>query len=118
MALGVLLNLSEPQYLFLFQRVDSLSALAGCCISIEKPWKLESSEKCLTPAPVGFPGALVVKNLPAGAGDVRDMGLILGWEGPLEEGMATHSGILAWRLPRTEEPGRLLFMGLQESDMT
>lgn len=35
-ALGVLLNLSEPQYRFLFQRVDSLSALAGCCISIEK----------------------------------------------------------------------------------
>ena len=31
----------------------------------------------------------------------------LGWEDPLEEGMATHSGILPWRIPRTEEPGGL-----------
>ena len=31
----------------------------------------------------------------------------LGWEGPLEQGLATHSNILAWRIPRTVEPGRL-----------
>ena len=37
----------------------------------------------------------------------------LGGEDPLEEGMATHSSILAWRIPRTEEPGRLQSMGLQ-----
>ena len=37
----------------------------------------------------------------------------LGWEDPLEKGMATHSGILTWRLPWTEEPGRLQSMGLQ-----
>ena len=37
----------------------------------------------------------------------------LGWEDPLEEGMATHSSILAWRIPRTEEPGRLHSMGWQ-----
>ena len=37
----------------------------------------------------------------------------LGWEDPLEEGMATHSGILAWRIPRTEEPGGLQSMGSQ-----
>ena len=41
----------------------------------------------------------------------------LGWE-DLEEGMATHSSILAWRIPRTEEPGRLQSMGSIESDMT
>ena len=35
----------------------------------------------------------------------------LGREDPLEEGMATHSGILAWRIPGTEEPGRLPSMG-------
>ena len=35
----------------------------------------------------------------------------LGWEDPLEEGMANHSGILAWRIPRTEEPGGLQSMG-------
>ena len=35
----------------------------------------------------------------------------LGWEDPLEEGMATHFSILAWRIPRTEEPGGLQSMG-------
>ena len=34
----------------------------------------------------------------------RDLGLVLGWEDPLEEGMATHSSILAWRMPWTKEP--------------
>ena len=42
----------------------------------------------------------------------------LGWEDPLEKGMATHSSILAWRIPWTEEPGRLQSMGCKESDMT
>ena len=37
----------------------------------------------------------------------------LGWEDPLEEGMATHSSILAWRIPWTEEPGGLPSMGSQ-----
>ena len=37
----------------------------------------------------------------------------LGWEDPLEEGMATHSCILAWRTPLTEEPGGLQSMGSQ-----
>ena len=39
----------------------------------------------------------------------------LGWEDPLEKGMATHSSILAWRVPWTEEPGRLQSMGSQKS---
>ena len=38
-----------------------------------------------------------------------------GWEDPLEKGMATHSTILAWRIPWTEEPGGLQTMGLQKS---
>ena len=42
----------------------------------------------------------------------------LGGEDPLEEEKATHSSILAWRIPRTEEPGGLQSIGLQESDMT
>ena len=36
---------------------------------------------------------------------------LLGWKDALEEGMATHSSILAWRIPRTEEPGRLQSIG-------
>ena len=42
----------------------------------------------------------------------------LGWENPLEEEMATHSSILVWEVPWTEEPGGLQSMGSQESDMT
>ena len=55
--------------------------------------------------------ALVVKNLPANAGDIRDVGLIQ--EDPVEEDMATHSSILAWEIPWTEESGWLQSMGLQ-----
>ena len=62
---------------------------------------------------MGFPGALVVKNPPANAGDIRDAGSIHGQKDPLEKGMATHSSFLAWRIPWTEEPGRLQSMGLQ-----
>ena len=46
----------------------------------------------------------MVKNPRANAGDARDVGLIPGWEDPLEEEMATHFSILAWRNP-TEKPG-------------
>ena len=59
----------------------------------------------------------MVKNPPANAGEetwVRS----LGWEDPLEEGMATHSSILAWRIPWTEEPGGYCPWGCQESDTT
>ena len=42
----------------------------------------------------------------------------LAWEDPLEEGMTTHSSILDWRIPWTEKPGGLQFMGRKESDMT
>ena len=57
----------------------------------------------------GVPGNSVVKNLPVNA---ADMGWIPGLGRPLEEGMATHSSILAWRIPWTEEPGGLQSMGL------
>ena len=60
--------------------------------------------------PLGFPGGSVVKESPANEETwVRS----LGWEGPLEEGLATHSSILAWRIPQTEESGGLQSMGLQ-----
>ena len=54
-----------------------------------------------------------VKNLPA----VQETQVrFLGWEDPLEKEMTTHSNILAWRIPWTEEPGRLQSMGSQELD--
>ena len=51
------------------------------------------------------------KTLLANAGDLRDEVLTLGWEDPLEEGMATHSSLLTWRIPWTEDPGGLESMG-------
>ena len=45
----------------------------------------------------------MVKNLPTNVRDIRDVG----WEDPLEKEMATHSSMLAWRIPWTEEPARL-----------
>ena len=53
-------------------------------------------------------------NPPANAGDRRDVGSIPGGrEDPLEEGMAIHSSVLAWRISWTEEPGRLQSIGSQ-----
>ena len=54
--------------------------------------------------------AQTVKNLPA----MQETWIwSLGWENPLKKGVVTHSSILAWRIPWTEEPGRLQFMGSQ-----
>ena len=58
--------------------------------------------------------ALVVKNPAANAGRLKKMQVpSLGWEDPLEEGTATHSSILVWRIPWTEEPGGLQSVGSQ-----
>ena len=59
----------------------------------------------------GIPHGSVVKNLPAGA--TRETGSILCREDPLEKEVATHSSILAWRILRTEESGRLQSLGSQ-----
>ena len=55
----------------------------------------------------------MVKNLPANAGDIDTQVQFLGLEDPLEEGIAAHSSILAWRIPWTEEPGRVQSIGSQ-----
>ena len=51
--------------------------------------------------------ALVIRNPPTNAGDVKTEVQSLDWEDPLEKGMATHSNFLPWRIPWTEEPGEL-----------
>ena len=59
--------------------------------------------------------AQLVKNLPA----VQEIRVrFLGWEDPLEKEMATHSSMLAWRIPWAEEPGGLQSMESQDSDTT
>ena len=68
-----------------------------------------------TPIFLGFPGGSVVKIcLPM----LESLAQSLGQEDPLEEEMATHASILAWRIPWTEEPGRLQSRVLQRSDTT
>ena len=56
----------------------------------------------------------MVKNLPANAGDLRDTGEIPRGDDSPEKEMATHSSVLAWRIPWTEEPGRLQSIGSQK----
>ena len=59
--------------------------------------------------------ALPVKNPP----EIQETWVrSLGWEDPLEKEISTHSSILAWRIPWTEEPGELQSMGLQMLDTT
>ena len=58
----------------------------------------------------------VEKKPPANAGGMQVQSL--GREDPLKEGVATHSSILAWRIPRTAEPGGIQSMGHKESDVT
>ena len=90
----------------------SLSAFLhqGCCPRIRLlplPW-METSFSF--PSFRSFPSGSEGKESACSAGD---SGLILGPESPLEEGMAIHSSILAWRIPWTEEPGGLQSTGLQ-----
>ena len=69
------------------------------------------------PSYLGFPSGSAVKNPPAMKESQFES---LGWEDPLEEGMATHSSTLAWRVPWTVEPGGLLSKGSHRvgQDMT
>ena len=60
-------------------------------------------------------GGSAPENPPADAGDAGNMGSPLGWDDLLEKEVATHSSILAWEIPWTEEPGGLQSMGLQRA---
>ena len=86
-----------------------------CCVpkfhflsTFEPPLAITCKKLTLLALPV-----LVVKNLPANVGDVRDVGSNPGSGRSCGEGMAIHSSILAWRIPQTEETGRLQAIGSQ-----
>ena len=91
-----------------------MSALKG--IVSGTLWKTRKCLSCVVQKRLwGFPGSSDVKSLPEMWGTwVRS----LAQEDPLEEGMATHSSSLAWRVAWTEEPGGLQFMGSQQLDTT
>ena len=61
---------------------------------------------------MGSPGGSVVRTAPANA---EDVGSVPGSERSLEEDVATHSSILSWRIPWTDKPGGLQFIGSQKS---
>ena len=68
--------------------------------------------------PIGFPGGSVVKESACQCKETEEtLVLSLGQGDPLEE-IATHSSILAWKIPQTEEPGGLQSIGHNKSDMT
>ena len=67
---------------------------------------------------MGFSNGSVVNNLPANTGVQETWVPSLGQENPLEEQMSTHSGILAWRISWTEEPGGISPWGFKESGTT
>ena len=64
---------------------------------------------------LGFPGGARIKEPACQCRRHEMMVRRLGGEDPLEEGMATHSSVLAWRIPRTEEPGGLQPIGSQRA---
>ena len=85
--------------------------------SVKKKWygRVEMTWALVAKVSFTFQVVLAVKNLPASGEDMRDSGLIPGLGSSLEEGMATHSSLLAWRIPWTEESGGLQTMGLQRA---
>ena len=83
---------------------------AGKEISRHPPWSLARTRKYLQQLITfwgGFLGGLAVKNLPANAGDAGNMGSIFGSGRSLEKEMTALSSLLDWKIPWTEESGRL-----------
>ena len=80
-----------------FRTPEDVCVCAQSCLTL-----CDAIDSSLEPSQV----ALVVKNPPVNAGDIRDEARSLGQKDPLEEDMATCSSIFAWRIPWTEEPGR------------
>ena len=112
---------SEKELKSLLMRVKEESEKASLKLKIQKTkimasgpiisWQIEGEK---VEAVTDFRASLVaqiIKNLLANAGDLRDMGSIPGSGRSLEKEMATHSSTLAWRIPWTEEPGRLQSVG-------
>ena len=91
---------------FLCRSLDFFSVQGGVF-----PWNALLSGTLLLN--VAFPVPQIVKNLPA-MQEMQELWVRSpGWKDPLEKGMATHSSVLAWRIPPTEEPGGLQSMGSQ-----
>ena len=124
MTLARLPNLAEPQFSCLGSKVilhiqacirDIVGLVPGHGNKANMAKKEKKSESCelfgFLVHVKGFPSGSAGKNLLAKAGDTGDMGSIFRLGRSLEEGMATHSKIIVWRIPWTVEPGRLQSTG-------
>ena len=94
----------QPTPVFLPGESHGRGSLVGCIYGVAQS---QTRLKQLSSSSSSSPGGSDGKESACNAGDIRDADLIPGLEDPLEEGMATHSSILAWRIPWTEEPARL-----------
>ena len=97
---------------FLLQGIFLIQGLSLCLLCLlHCRWILYHQDSlAIRKAP---PVDIMGKNPPVNAEDVTDVVQSLDLEGPLEEGMATHSIIFAWRISWTEQPGQLQSLGLQ-----
>ena len=88
--------------------------------TIAKIWQLHEwmKNKWYICTVEGFPGGASGKETYLPVQEIWDVVPSLGQEDALEKGMATHSSILAWRIPQTEEPGRLQSIGSQKLGIT
>ena len=114
---------SACSYMTPVSALSSHGALPGVGICIEIPLLLQGHRSHWIKGLIHYELILtwvllvaqMAKNLPA----MQETQVqSLGWEDPMEKGMATHSSILAWRIPWTEQPGGLQSMGHKESDTT
>ena len=109
----VMQRVRQLNYPFLTAQELRLSPL-----TCHTPWVIGQVYRCvLLPFLVGGDLHLILSSATIfckeSACTAGDVGLLPGWEDPLEEGMATHTSILAWRIPWTEEPGGLQSVGSQ-----
>jgi hypothetical protein len=109
----IIVSLAQIKFLYFLLNFTVIELLLTLLLSLQckiyiyiTMWNF-TKEKVAVPWAWASQVMLVVKDQPANTGDIRDEGSIPGREDPLEEGMATHSSIPAWRIPWTEESGRL-----------
>ena len=102
-------------YCSLYVFLDHFSYVELCFLFFFFLFLAKQDLNSLTRDQRGFPGFSEVNNPPAMQKGQEMQVRSVGWEDPLEEGMATHSSILAYRIPWTEEPGGLPVHGVTKS---
>ena len=101
----------QPTPLFLPGESQGQGSLVGCCLWGRTKLDMTEGDLAAAAAAAGFPGGTNGQEHACQCSRHKKRVWSLGGEDPLEESMATHSTILAWRIPWTEEPGGLQSIG-------